>query len=147
MGVDWEPTRIVWDSYNPHPDLSYMPSEVVFLGSGNENPDTFNPEADIAKDLQELVFLYPGFLGPGEDPDVEFEPLLHTGVVSGHSGYFTLVQQVGRGVRSADDACECFIIDDDWDWFRGKRGAKNLFPKWFRDAWRELISVPREMSL
>ncbi|MEE2963968.1 MAG: Gldg family protein [Acidobacteriota bacterium] len=93
MGVDWEPTRIVWDSYNPHPDLSYMPSEVVFLGSGNENADTFNPEADIAKDLQELVFLYPGFLGPGEDPDVEFEPLLHTGVVSGHSGYFTLVQQ------------------------------------------------------
>ena len=38
FGVDWEPTRIVWDSYNPHPDLSYMPSEVVFLGSGNENP-------------------------------------------------------------------------------------------------------------
>ena len=115
MGVDWEPTRIVWDSYNPHPDLSYMPSEVVFLGSGNENPDTFNPEADIAKDLQELVFLYPGFLGPGEDPDVEFEPLLRTGVVSGHSGYFTLVQQSFFGpqinpnpVRDQDD--ETYVI-------------------------------------
>ena len=93
LGVDWEPTRIVWDSYNPHPDLSYMPSEVVFLGSGNENPDTFNSDANVARDLQELVFLYPGFLGPGDDPDVEFEPLLRTGVVSGHSGYFTLVQQ------------------------------------------------------
>ncbi|HCR00592.1 MAG TPA: ABC transporter [Acidobacteria bacterium] len=93
LGVDWEPTRIVWDSYNPHPDLSYMPSEVVFLGSGNENPDTFNADANVARDLQELVFLYPGFLGPGDDPDVEFEPLLRTGVVSGHSGYFTLVQQ------------------------------------------------------
>jgi ABC-2 type transport system permease protein len=93
LGVDWEPTRIVWDSYNPHPDLSYMPSEVVFLGSGNENPDTFNADANVARDLQELVFLYPGFLGPGDNPDVEFEPLLRTGVVSGHSGYFTLVQQ------------------------------------------------------
>lgn len=110
LGVDWEPTRIVWDSYNPHPDLSFMPSEVVFLGAGNENPETFNPEADVAKDLQELVFLYPGFLGPGDDPDVEFEPLLHTGVVSGNSGYFTLVQQSFFGpqinpspVRDQDD--------------------------------------------
>jgi ABC-2 type transport system permease protein len=110
LGVDWEPTRIVWDSYNPHPDLSYMPSEVVFLGAGNENPETFNSEADVAKDLQELVFLYPGFLGPGDDPDVEFEPLLHTGVVSGNSGYFTLVQQSFFGpqinpspVRNQDD--------------------------------------------
>ncbi|MDG2260817.1 MAG: Gldg family protein, partial [Actinomycetota bacterium] len=110
LGVDWEPTRIVWDSYNPHPDLSFMPSEVVFLGAGNENPETFNSEADVAKDLQELVFLYPGFLGPGDDPDVEFEPLLHTGVVSGNSGYFTLVQQSFFGpqinpspVRDQDD--------------------------------------------
>ena len=115
LGVDWEPTRIVWDSYNPHPDLSYMPSEVVFLGAGNENPETFNPNADVVKDLQELVFLYPGFLGPGDDPDVEFEPLLHTGVVSGHSGYFTLVQQSFFGpqinpspVRDQDD--ETYVI-------------------------------------
>ena len=115
LGVDWEPTRIVWDSYNPHPDLSYMPSEVVFLGAGNENPETFNSEADVSKDLQELVFLYPGFLGPGDDPDVEFEPLLHTGVVSGNSGYFTLVQQSFFGpqinpspVRDQDD--ETYVI-------------------------------------
>ena len=97
LGVDWEPTRIVWDGYNPHPDLSFMPSEVVFLGAGNENPETFNPGVDVVQDLQELVFLYPGFLrplsGPDADPDVEFEPLLRTGSVSGHTGYFSIVQQ------------------------------------------------------
>ncbi|MDA1092515.1 MAG: Gldg family protein [Acidobacteria bacterium] len=115
LGVDWEPTRIVWDSYKPHPDLSYMPSEVVFLGAGNENPETFNPNVDIVKDLQELVFLYPGFLRPGDDPEVEFEPLLHTGVVSGSSGYFTLVQQSYFGpqinpspVREQDD--ETYVL-------------------------------------
>ena len=93
LGVDWEPTRIVWDSYNPHPELSSMPFEVLFLGAGNENEATFNSDVDVTKDLQELVFLYPGFLQPVEGADVEFEPLLRSGVVSGQSGYFTLVQQ------------------------------------------------------
>ena len=95
LGVDWEPTRIVWDSYNPHPDLSQMPFEVVFLGAGNENEATFNSDAEVTKDLQELVLLYPGFLLPVNDDDagIEFEPLLRSGVASGQSGYFTLVQQ------------------------------------------------------
>ena len=98
LGVDWEPTRIVWDSYNPHPTLSHMPFEVVFLGAGNENEATFNPDADVTRDLQELVFLYPGFLLPvSDDAGIEFEPLLQSGVVSGQSGYFTLVQQTFFG--------------------------------------------------
>ena len=99
LGVDWEPTRIVWDSYNPHPELAQMPLEVVFLGSGNENEATFDPDVDVTKDLQELVFLYPGFLEPVNDDDagIEFEPLLRSGVVSGQSGYFTLVQQTFFG--------------------------------------------------
>jgi ABC-2 type transport system permease protein len=105
LGVDWEPTSIVWDAYNPHPELSYMPSEVVFLGTGNENEATFSLDADVTKDLQELVFLYPGSLRAVEDADadadadaaIEFEPLLRSGVVSGQSGYFTLVQQTFFG--------------------------------------------------
>ena len=119
LGVDWEPTRILWDSYNPHPDLSYMPSEVVFLGPGNENPETFNPDADVVRDLQELVLLYPGFLrpasGPDVDPEIEFEPLLRTGAVSGHTGYFSIVRQSFFGpsinpnpVREQDD--EDFVV-------------------------------------
>jgi ABC-2 type transport system permease protein len=97
LGIDWEPTRIVWDSYNPHLDLAAMPFEVVFLGAGNENEVTFNLDADVTKDLQELVFLYPGFLLPTDDPGIEFEPMLRSGVVSGQSGYFTLVQQTPYG--------------------------------------------------
>ena len=99
LGVDWEPTQIVWDSYNPHPELAQMPFEVVFLGAGNENEATFDPDTDVTKDLQELVFLYPGSLEPVNDSDagIEFEPLLRTGVVSGQSGYFTLVTQTFFG--------------------------------------------------
>jgi ABC-2 type transport system permease protein len=97
LGVDWEPTRIVWDSYNPHLELAYMPFEVVFLGAGNENEATFSADADVTKDLQELVLLYPGFLLPTDEPGIEFEPMLRSGVVSGQSGYFTLVQQTPYG--------------------------------------------------
>ena len=92
LGVDWEPTRIVWDSYNPHPDLAYLQSEFTFLGRGSGNPATFNPADPITKELQELMFPFVGFLKPVDEPSVEFEPLLRTGVASGTNGYFSLVR-------------------------------------------------------
>ena len=44
----------------------------------------------------------------------------------------TIVQMTGRGLRSADDWCDSYIIDEQF----GKvfRQHKNLFPKWWRDA-------------
>ena len=92
LGVDWEPTRVVWDSYNPHPDLAHMPEDVVFLGAGNENEATFNAQDPMTSQLQELVFLYPGFLHPGDETAWMFEPLLRTGMISGTNGYFSLVR-------------------------------------------------------
>lgn len=92
LGVGWEPTRIVWDSYNPHPQLAHMPDDVVFLGRGNLNEATFNADVNVTADLQELVFLWPGSLEPVEDARVEFEPLLRTGTASGTNGYFSIVR-------------------------------------------------------
>jgi ABC-2 type transport system permease protein len=92
LGVDWEPTRIVWDSYNPHPELAHMPEDVVFLGAGNENPATFNAGDPMTAQLQELVLLFPGFLEAADDPRFEFQPLLRSGMVSGANGYFSLVR-------------------------------------------------------
>jgi ABC-2 type transport system permease protein len=92
LGVDWEPTRIVWDSYNPHPELAHMPEDVVFLGAGNENDATFSAADPMTSQLQELVLLYPGQLGPTDDTRYEFEPLLRSGSVSGTNGYFSLVR-------------------------------------------------------
>ncbi len=92
FGIDWEPTRIVWDTYNPHPELAHMPEDIVFLGTGNENDTTFNVNTPMTSRLQELVFLYPGFLGPINDDHYEFEPLLRSGMRSGTNGYFSLVR-------------------------------------------------------
>ena len=92
LGVDWEPTRIVWDSYNPHPELAHMPEDVVFLGAGNENDATFSSADPMTSQLQELVLLYPGQLGPTDDLRYEFEALLRSGNASGTNGYFSLVR-------------------------------------------------------
>ena len=97
LGVDWEPTRIVWDSYNPHPELAHMPEDVVFLGAGNENPATFDAGDAMTSQLQELVFLFPGFLQAVDDPRFEFQPLLRSGMVSGANGYFSLVRSTPFG--------------------------------------------------
>ena len=111
LGVRWEPTQVVWDIYNPHPDLAHLPPEVVFLGAGNENDSTFNHEHHASAALQELVFLYPGFLQGTEVTDFEFEPLLRSGQVSGTLGYFSLVRPTIFGpqlnpnpLRAPDDA-------------------------------------------
>ena len=92
LGVDWEPTRIVWDAYNPHPELAHMPEDVVFLGAGNENPATFDAGDPMTARLQELVLLFPGSLQAVDDPRFEFQPLLRSGTVSGANGYFSLVR-------------------------------------------------------
>ena len=93
LGVDWEPTRILWDSYNPHPELAHMQDEFVFLGAGNDNEQTFNPDSAISADLQELVFPFAGFLQAVEDERYAFEPLLRSGASSGTNGYFSVVAQ------------------------------------------------------
>ena len=92
LGLRWEPSRIVWDGYNPHPELAHLPSEVVFLGEGNENEATFNHEHRASAALQELVLLYPGQLEETGSSDFEFEALLRSGQMSGTLGYFSLVQ-------------------------------------------------------
>ena len=92
LGVDWEPTRVVWDSYNPHPDLAHLQSEFVFLGPGNGNAVTFNPDNPITAELQELMLPFVGSLRPVDDRALEFVPLLRTGMASGANGYFSLVR-------------------------------------------------------
>ncbi|MFQ5739044.1 MAG: Gldg family protein [Acidobacteriota bacterium] len=99
LGVRWDTSRIVWDTYNPHPDLAHLPPEVVFLGEGNENEETFNKKEKATAHLQELVFLYPGELEKAANTDYEFTPLLRSGKVSGALSYYQMVQRSFFGVQ------------------------------------------------
>jgi len=53
----------------------------------------------------------------------------------------TLVQEAGRGTRSATDKCEVFIVDDSWKWYWPK--YRSYAPEWFQERVRgSLTSVP-----
>lgn len=94
LGISWDPGSIVWDAYNPHPDLGHLPPEVVFLGEGNGNPEVFSERSPASAGLQQVVLLYPGHFDPlAGGGTAEFTPLLSTGDLSGRFPYFQMVQR------------------------------------------------------
>lgn len=99
IGVSWDTSQIVWDSYNPHPDLAELPPEVIFLGEGNESEATFNKSHRASSALQELVFLYPGQVAEASDSQYQFEPLLRSGKVSGRLSYYQMIQRSFLGIQ------------------------------------------------
>lgn len=99
IGVSWNSASIIWDTYNPHPDLAQLPPEVVFVGRGNENEETFNEQHQGSAGLQELVLLYPGQMEQAAGSDYEFQPLLKSGYVSGQASYFQMVQRNFLGAQ------------------------------------------------
>ena len=101
LGVKWEADRISWDNYNPHPTFRNLPQEVVFLGAGSGYDRAFNPDEAVSFGLQEAVLLYSGVLQPAEDgdADTDFTALLRTGLDSGTTSWFRLVQQSVFGAQ------------------------------------------------
>jgi ABC-2 type transport system permease protein len=90
LGVSWQPSRIVWDSHNPHPQLKSLPKEFVFVSKG------FNQKEPVTAGLQELVLLYPGELKAAGGGG--FVPLLESGSDSGTVRWQDLVQRSLFGV-------------------------------------------------
>ena len=112
LGVAWDSGQIVWDAYNPHPDLAHLPPEVVFVGEGNEGEMSFNRDHNASKALQELVTLYPGHLRQAVGSNYDFQPLVSSGRVSGTFQYFQMVQrgffgaQLNQNLRHQPDSVE-----------------------------------------
>jgi ABC-2 type transport system permease protein len=84
MGISWQPNRIAWDNYNPHPQLKSLPKEFVFVGKG------FNQKEPVSAGLQEVVLLYPGILK--NNGNASFAPLLETTSDSGVVKFEDVVQ-------------------------------------------------------
>jgi ABC-2 type transport system permease protein len=99
IGIDWPSTEIVWNAYNPHPQLADLPPEVVFIGRGSGAEGAFNADEVATSGLQEVVALFPGLLRPrtgGGGP--EFIPLLRTSDVGGTIEWSEVAQQSFLGI-------------------------------------------------
>src|SRR5439155_11898763 len=81
----------------PHPDMSNLPRETVFVGPGNGSAEPFNLHHPSTSGLQELLLLYPGQVLPVDPSSFTFEPLVQTGQTSGYSGFFDLVRPGPQG--------------------------------------------------
>jgi ABC-2 type transport system permease protein len=99
LGFRWDPAMIVWDTYNPYPDLAHLPPEVVFLGQGNQNPEVFNASLAASSQLQQLVLLYPGHIESAGTEGLTYQPLLQSGAFSGRFPYFQMVQRNFLGAQ------------------------------------------------
>jgi Rad3-related DNA helicase len=53
-----------------------------------------------------------------------------------------LIQACGRGMRSAEDRCMTFILDDNWRWWRWRAERGGCFPWWFRRLLKTSNRVP-----
>jgi ABC-2 type transport system permease protein len=84
VGVEWEDTKVVYDTENPNPRLSTAPRHVVFVGerAGDINPFE-NPNEPIVNGLAQVVILFGGGIAPHADSEVAFEPMLTTGNKAG----------------------------------------------------------------
>lgn len=99
LGVEWNPSLVVWDTYNPHPQLRSLPPEIVFIGKGNQAPMPFQLQEDATSGLQEVVLMYPGQLRERSDGKTKFTPLLTTGSASGTLRWNQLVQRTMFGTN------------------------------------------------
>lgn len=99
LGINWDKTKVVWDFYNPHPDLAQLPPQIVFVGRGNANADSFNDKNTASSGLQEIVLLYTGSIRQTAGAGNEFIPLVRTGFTSGELQYQQLVQRSFLGAQ------------------------------------------------
>jgi len=44
----------------------------------------------------------------------------------------TIIQSLGRSIRSEKDHAESYILDSDWEFFYNRN--RNMFPEWFKEA-------------
>ena len=99
LDVKWPMDRLVWDTYNPHPQFSAVPPEIVFVSHGNGSSQPFQEKDEITSGLQEVVLLYPGEITDRKNSGAKFEPLLKTGKASGVVRWGDLVHPTLFGLQ------------------------------------------------
>lgn len=98
LGIEWPTNQIVWNPYNPHPQLD-LPEEIVFVGRGSGAAGAFNSAELASAGLQEVVLLFPGYLRGKPGARTDFIPLLKTNEAGGTLRWDQIIQRGMFGIQ------------------------------------------------
>ncbi|MBL9100789.1 MAG: Gldg family protein [Myxococcales bacterium] len=87
LGVQWDASKIVLDTDNPHPNFRGTPNHVVFVHKQEGGHDPFASQDPVVAGLNEVVVLFGGELRPSAGHESEFVPLLSTGPRGGYNKF------------------------------------------------------------
>jgi len=87
LGVDFSPTQIVSQKYNPKKEYERFPPEFVFVDTGLTESRVFNQEDPISSGLQSLLFVFPGSIRKLNASPLTFEKLITTGAQTSTVAY------------------------------------------------------------
>ena len=83
LHIAWDNGRVVWDSFNPHPEFVTLPEEFIFISPKSRMTSAFSTTSEITNGLQEMLAAFAGEIMPLKEKGVKFEPLLRTSATSG----------------------------------------------------------------
>jgi ABC-2 type transport system permease protein len=92
LGVEFFPTEVIWQSYNPYPKLAELPKEFVFVDKACGAEEPFSESDPISSKLQHILFPYPGSIVQRRASGLTFTPLVTTGRDSGTVEFGDLMQ-------------------------------------------------------
>ncbi len=93
LGVAFRDREVVWDDYNPYPQIAQLPPEYVFVGAGSGSPEAFSRASPISRGLGQVLLLFPGSVAPRAGTGLTFSPLLRAGVETGVVSVSDIFQQ------------------------------------------------------
>jgi len=102
LDVDISIDRVVWQDYNPYPQLASLSKEFVFVDAGSGADQPFNENDVVSAGIQHMLFPAPGFLHRSYDSELRFTALVRTGTMTGEGRYEDFIQILGGGRSGLD---------------------------------------------
>ncbi|MCC9602412.1 Gldg family protein [Stieleria sp. JC731] len=109
-GVPYYNCDIVWQDFNPYPNLE-MNADLFWTfidenAPGVEAGKALSSESPITDGLRQVLALYGGTISPTENATLKHTPLLSTGAISGTLNVDKLKQLLGSGMNGLANAID-----------------------------------------
>ena len=95
LGVQFSDREIVWDRYNPYPQLTQFNAypEFVFVSAGAGGPEPFSQQSAITSGLQQVLLVFPGAIQAQMGSTLAIVPLLRAGQQTGVVAHDEILQR------------------------------------------------------